>query len=98
VNTESKKIIHTLEDEQKAEQDLSPKTTDTSVRLPEKPISIQPKAESQVVKHTLFDDEEVEEKLPFDGYIKTSELLKNLRVSYEEVEAKNVEEFNPVEV
>ncbi len=85
VNTETKKIIHTLEDEQKAEHHLTPKATATPVRLPEKPLPSQPKAEATVVKHTLFDDAEVEEKLPFDGYIKTSDLLKNLKVSYEEV-------------
>ncbi len=98
VNTETKKIIHTLEDEQKAEHDLSPKATATPVRLPEKPLTTQPKVEAQVVKHTLFDDAEIEEKLPFDGYIKTSELLKNLKVSYEEVVAEDIEEFNQVEV
>ena len=98
VNTETKKIIHTLEDEQRAEQDLTPKATATSVKLPEQPLKTQPKAEATVVKHTLFDDAEEEEKLPFEGYIKTSELLKNLKVSYEEVEVKNIEEFNQVEV
>jgi len=98
VNTETKKIIHTLEDEQKAEHDLNPKTTATPVRLPQKPLSTQAKAETPVVKHTLFDDAEVEEKLPFDGYIKTSELLKNLKVSYEEVVVEDIEEFNQVEV
>ena len=98
VNTESKKIIHTLEDEQRAEQDLSPKATATAVRLPEKPLTSQPKAEAPIVKHTLFDESEIEEKLPFEGYIKTSELLKNLSVSYEEVEVKNIEEFSQVEI
>ena len=98
VNTETKKIIHTLEDEQKAEHDLSPNATATPVRLPEKPLTAQPKLEAQVVKHTLFDDAEIEEKLPFDGYIKTSELLKNLKVSYEEVVVEDIEEFNQVEV
>jgi cell division protein FtsZ len=98
VNTETKKIIHTLEDEQKAVQDLTPKATASPVRLPEKPAPTQPKAEAPVVKHTLFDDAELEEKLPFEGYIKTSELLKQLNVSYEEVEVKNIEEFNQVEV
>lgn len=98
VNTETKKIIHTLEDEQKAEHDLSPKATATPVRLPEKPLTAQPKLEAQVVKHTLFDDAEIEEKLPFDDYIKTSELLKNLKVSYEEVVVEDIEEFNQVEV
>lgn len=98
VNTETKKIIHTLEDEQKAVQDLMPKATANSVKLPEKPLNTQSKAEAPVVKHTLFDDTELEEKPPFEGYIKTSELLKNLKVSYEEVEVNNIEEFNQVEV
>lgn len=98
VNTETKKIIHTLEDEQRAEQELTPKATANSVRLPQKPLNSEPKAEAAVVKHTLFDDAEVEEKLPFEGYIKTSEILKNINVSYEEVQAKNIEEFNQVEV
>lgn len=98
VNTETKKIIHTLEDEQKAEHDLTPKATATAVRLPENPLPAEPKAASVVVKQTLFDETELEEKLPFDGYIKTSELLKNFRVSYDEVEVKNIEEFSQVEV
>lgn len=98
VNTETKKIIHTLEDEQKAEHDLTPKATASVVKLPEKPLGQQPKAQAPVVKHTLFDDAEIEEKLPFEGYIKTSELLKNLNVSYEEVKVGNIEEFNQVEV
>ncbi|CAM3288525.1 cell division protein FtsZ [Aequorivita lipolytica] len=98
VNTETKKIIHTLEDEQKAEHDLTPKTTATAVRLPENPLPSQLKSDTSAITHTLFDEAEVEEKLPFDGYIKTSELLKNIGVSYEEVEVKNIEEFNQVEV
>lgn len=98
VNTETKKIIHTLEDEQKAEHELTPKATASPVRLPEKPLFTEPKAEAPVVKHTLFDEAEIEEKRPFDGYIKTSELLKNLHVSYEEVEVGNLEEFSQVEV
>jgi cell division protein FtsZ len=98
VNTETKKIIHTLEDEQKAEHNLTPKETGTSVNIPQNPLPTQSRTEAPVVKHTLFDDEEIEEKLPFDGYIKTSELLKNISVSYEEVEAKNIEKFNQVAV
>ncbi|HET8803302.1 MAG TPA: cell division protein FtsZ [Aequorivita sp.] len=98
VNTETKKIIHTLEDEQKAEQTLTPKATASAVRLPEISKNVQPKAEAPVVKHTLFDHEELEEKLPFKGYVKTSEFLKNLQVSYEEVEAENIEEFSQVEI
>ncbi len=99
VNTETKKIIHTLEDEQKAEHELTPKTTSTTVRLPENPLPSEPKAEAApIVRHTLFDETEVEEKPPFEGYIKTSELLKNMPVSYQEVEAENIEEFDQVTV
>ena len=99
VNTETKKIIHTLEDEQKAEHNLSPKATASPTRLPESSASRnEPSAQAPVVRHTLFDDVEIEEKPLFEGYIKTSELLKNLTVAYEEVEAKNLEEFNQVAV
>lgn len=98
VNTESKKIIHTLEDEQRAEQTLVPKATGGTVRIPGKPAEPQPKPQAPVIKHTLFDEVEVEEAPPFDGYIETSELLRNINVSYEEVEAKKIEEFNQVEI
>lgn len=98
VNTETKKIIHTLEDEQKAEQTLTPKATASAIRLPEMSTNVHPKAEAPVVKHTLFDQDELEEKLPFEGYIKTSQLLKSLQVSYEEVKAENIEEFSQVEI
>lgn len=94
VNTESKKIIHTLEDEQKAEQDLMPKPNSISTKS-----TSQTLPEETVVKHTLFDDtEDIQEKSPFEGYIKTSELLKNIKVSYEEVEAENIEEFDQVAI
>ncbi|PVW17072.1 cell division protein FtsZ [Marixanthomonas spongiae] len=114
VNTESKKIIHTLEDEQKAEQDLSVKPGATPVELPKKdnkPL----KEEKPIIKHTLFEEEEVEEKMPpvtkpkqpeashtvakqeqsvpFEGYVETSELLKNIDVSYEEIDIHRIAEF-----
>lgn len=101
VNTETKKIIHTLGDEQRAEQNLTPKATASLVRLPEQSLPSPPKAEAPAIKHTLFDTEEeveVEEKLPFEGYIKTSELLKKLNISYEEVKVENIDQFNQVEV
>jgi|TARA_R100000479_G_scaffold21607_1_gene8214 cell division protein FtsZ len=106
VNTESKKIIHTLEEEQKAEQDLSVKQGATRVELPkeEKPI----KEAKPIIKHTLFEEEEVEDKMPpvsevtkpkektsipFEGYVETSELLKNIDVSYEEIDIHHIAEF-----
>lgn len=93
VNTETKKIIHTLEDEQAAEHVLVSKNSSN----PNPPKATEPqKSEAPVIKHTLFDDEA--EELPtsndFEGYIPTSEFLKNIAVSYEEVAAENIESFD----
>lgn len=84
VNVEAKKIIHTLEDEQRAEQHLSTRSTMASAaKLPVKNEPVQketPKAE-KVVRHTLVEDEPEMELIP------TSELIKNINISYEEVKA-----------
>lgn len=99
VNTESKKIIHTLEDEQKAEQMLMPKPSVTGARLSDNPSTHKAKVFPPVVRHTLFDiPEEEEEKLPFEGFIETSDLIRNLSVAYQEVKVENVSEFNQVEI
>lgn len=98
VNTESKKIIHTLEDEQKAEQDLStegPVSTIASTQAPE-----------PVIKHDLMEEiEEVEPELKIktenkeepsteeeSDLIPTTSYIKNFNVFYEEVVAENVED------
>ena len=82
VNTEAKRIIHTLEDEQKAEQDLTPKASSTII---ESPIEIKKEVKAEikapVVKHTLVEDDAELELIP------TSELIKNMNVVYEEVSA-----------
>ncbi|WP_106791485.1 cell division protein FtsZ [Aquimarina sp. Aq78] len=85
VNTETKKIIHTLEDEQRsAIQDLSPKSTGnvTPMRspLPKKKEVEEP----SIIKHELIEDEEVDED---SLLIPTTDLLKNIDVSYEVVDA-----------
>lgn len=87
VNTEAKRIIHTLEDEQKIEHDLSPKAGAPVVKP--SPVSrrddVQKEVKNQttnVIKHTL-----VEEK-PEVKLIPTSEFIKNLNVVYEEVAAE----------
>lgn len=99
VNTESKKIIHTLGDEQKAEQTLVPKATGGTVHIPGKPVEPQPKPQAPVIRHTLFDEvEEVETPPPFEGYIETTELLRNLNISYQEVKVEEVEKFSQVEI
>ena len=78
VNTESKKIIHTLEEEQKAEQNL----TDDSVMYPlaeeEEMNDFEP-----VIKHTLEVEEEME-------LIPTTNFIRNFNVFYEEVIAEEV--------
>ena len=78
VNTESKKIIHTLEDEQKAVQNLS---EDDSViyKLEEEAAN----APVPVIKHTLEIEEEME-------LIPTTNFIRNFNVFYEEVIADDV--------
>ncbi len=77
VNTETKKIIHTLEDEQKAVQDLSNKQA--VHQLKEEEDKPEP-----IIKHTL-----IEEDLELD-LIPTSNYIKNFNVFYEEVVADEV--------
>jgi cell division protein FtsZ len=78
VNTETKKIIHTLEDEQKAEQDLSDENV-ISQREEEEEV-FEP-----IIKHTL----EVEETIDL---IPTTNYIRNFNVFYEEVIAEEIAE------
>lgn len=91
VNTETKKIIHTLDDEQTAEQVLVSKQISNFTESE----PIEPK-EEPIIKHTLFDEELEENKTTerFEGYIETSELLKNISVSYDEVSVKDIDSFD----
>ncbi len=83
VNTEAKKIIHTLEDEQRAERDLTSQNVDHRL---EEEVEQEP-----VIKHTLVDD--LEDELGMD-LIPTTNYIKNFSVFYEEV----IEEVAQVEV
>lgn len=59
VNTETKKIIHTLEDEQRAEQQLTPRSTGAYSGPLGSKNAAQSEVEEKKVVHTLsFDDEE----------------------------------------
>ncbi len=102
VNTEAKKIIHTLEDEQKAEQILLENTRITPTRSPSEMVAeteTKENSETPIIKHTLFEEEEdLTPELPFEGFIETSELLKNMAVSYEEVDIHFVAEFDQIDV
>jgi cell division protein FtsZ len=85
VNTEAKKVIHTLEDEQPAVQNLTPKATAVvTPKIPQKPVE-EPKKDT-VIRHTLVDDTAALNLIP------TTEIIKNMSVVYEEVNAKQIEE------
>ncbi|NND15582.1 MAG: cell division protein FtsZ [Eudoraea sp.] len=81
VNSETKKIIHTLEDEQKAEQDLSEEKIVHEL--------VEDEVIEPVVRHTL-EEEEVEENV--SELVPTTEYIRNFNVFYEEVVAEKVEE------
>ena len=98
VNTETKKIIHTLEDDQKAEQNLNPKKTRSYPELnqkpeaaaPEEPKAAKAQEPEKPIVHTLDDSvEEVDElgniKDKRDELLQTPPSARNMEVSYEEV-------------
>ena len=110
-NTETKKIIHTLEEEQKAEQDLSAKKGATPVEIPTTETTT-PKA-GPVIRHTLVLDEEEapvvsppkqeiqrekteQTSIPFEGYIKTSDLIKNIEVESTMIDIHHIAEFEQI--
>lgn len=112
-NTETKKIIHTLEEEQRAEHTLSTKPGATPIELPKVEEHPEPPKQNPVIRHTLVLDEEeapvikpkqqtvvaektvtkAQVKLPFEGYIATSELIKNIDVESTAVDIHRIAEF-----
>ncbi len=78
VNTETKKIIHTLEDEQKAEQNLSEQNV-----YDEQVIEVEPV--EPIIRHTLEEEETID-------LIPTTNYIRNFNVFYEEVIAEGVDE------
>jgi cell division protein FtsZ len=78
VNTETKKIIHTLEDEQKAEQDLSDENV--VYQLEEEEKVFEP-----IIKHSLEEEETID-------LIPTTNYIRNFNVFYEEVIAEEIAE------
>ncbi len=80
VNTETKRIIHTLEEEQRATtQDLTPKSTSKSTPeitpVPQKEVV---KEEPVIIKHELIEEEE--EDISESLLLPTTEFLKNIDV------------------
>lgn len=84
-NTEAKKIIHTLEDDQKATYDFSENSVVKTSSLDE-PLSNT--SEKRIV-HVLEDDVTEEEQMDL---IPTSELIKNIDVVYDEIEIETISE------
>ena len=94
VNTETKKIIHTLEDEQRAQHDLSPKSTGNTLNF-SAPVKEEPKEEKKPIVHTLDDTDDPmdlmvnkpKKEAPKNGMnlIPTTDLIRNIQVVYEEV-------------
>jgi cell division protein FtsZ len=105
VNTESKKIIHTLEEEQKAEQNLSANPTATPINISYDTPKAKVKEEAPIVKHVLFEEDvkvtekkQTNKELPFEGYIETTELLKNIAVEYSPVDIHYLAEFQQLQI
>src|SRR5690625_3797662 len=90
VNTESKKIIHLLDDEKSEEQDLSPVSGVNS------PTFNSEAEQPKVIRHTLIDDTEEYKPNVFSGYIKTTEFLKQLDVHYQEILPDNLSDFEAI--
>jgi len=75
INTEAKKVIHSLEDDQAMEQDLITEREPAIIT----PDIVLTKEDEKIV-HTLIDDE-----LPEMDLIPTSEIIKNIEIVYDEV-------------
>ena len=76
--TESKKIVHNLDEEPKFEPQFERKSA--------------PETEEKVVKYVLEDVEE-ETIEPINDLIATTELIKNIDVVYEEVRVENLDDY-----
>ncbi len=103
VNTESKKVFYTLEEEQTAQQELSPEATAVQEIKVQGATEVRPEPKTDRVTHTLDLEEAEEDELPRakagkDELIPTTQYLRNFNVFYEEVVPEyNDEEFIIVE-
>jgi len=96
VNTETKKIIHTLEDEQKAAtQDLTPKST-AKVTPIVPPTTVIEEKKEPIIRHELIDEKQEEKEAIVKDplLIPTTEALKNIDVHYEEVSSSYIDDSN----
>ena len=104
-NTETKKIIHTLGEDAKAQLDLTPNVTAKKVVLPQQTKSEQKPSDVQepVIVHTLFEEQQEPEvvqesttqtqEVRFEGYIETTDLIRNIDVESNLVDIHFLAEF-----
>lgn len=83
-NTEVKKIVHTLEDEQKATYNFGEKKIETAPSINE-PLTV--KSTNKVV-HVL----EEEEEAPKLNLVPTTDVIKNINVVYDEIALEKISE------
>ena len=83
-NTETKKIIHTLEEEQKAVQDLSAKKTSTPT-MPRPVVNETPEPPKPTKIVHVLEDDVTEPAKPKMDLVQTTNSIKNIDVIYEEV-------------
>ena len=87
INTEVKKIVHTLEDEQKATYTFDEKKVEKAPTINE---PLTNKAEPKKVVHVL--EEEKAPKQPEFNLIPTTEAIKNINVVYDEIAVETISE------
>src|SRR5690606_21585906 len=103
VNTESKKVFYTLEEEQTAQQERSPEATAVQESEVQGATEVRPERSTERVAHTLHREAAAGPELPRakagkDELIPTTQYLRNFNVFYEEVVPEyNDEEFIIVE-
>ena len=67
---------------------------------PDAITNLESTAESPIIRHSLFDDAVEEEQIsqtkscPFEGYVETSDLIKDLHVDYEEIDIQSFSRFS----
>jgi len=89
-NTEAKKIIHTLDDDQEASFDFSEKRIQNpSIKDTSKPI-VEDTPKDEKIVYDL--GEEIEEEEKEIRLIPTSDFIKNLDVTYDEISSNTVED------
>ena len=85
-NSDEKKVIHTLEDEQKATYNFSEEKVVKTPSLNEE----LPKQNNEKIIHVLSDEDDV----PKMDLVKTSEIIANMPVYYDEITAKPEKEID----